>query len=44
MRDWAKDVFDVFESHRLEIEEIVEAEDFETVVMAEALEAAGLSE
>jgi ketosteroid isomerase-like protein len=33
VRKWASEVFDVFESHRLEIEEIVEA-DSETVVMA----------
>jgi ketosteroid isomerase-like protein len=34
VRKWAKEVFDVFSAHRVEVGEIVEAEDSETVVMA----------
>ena len=34
VRKWSKEVFDVLENHRVEIEEIIEAEDPETVVMA----------
>jgi hypothetical protein len=34
IRQWAEEVFDVFGTHRIEIEEIVEAEEPEKVVMS----------